>query len=82
MKFDILRHEIDALSFYQELAKNADDLEVKKEALKLHNELLKSLHELEKSWLKECIELDKTLAGNQKECELAHLNYRSAPLRQ
>ena len=38
MNFEPLQHEIDALEFYQELAKTADDMEIRKEALRLHYE--------------------------------------------
>lgn len=80
MNFELLQHEIDALEFYQELAKTADDIEIKKEALRLHFELLKSLHELEKVHRKEVIERDKAFDGNSKEISLARFNRRHETL--
>lgn len=76
MNFNPLQHEIDALNFYQELVKTVDDQEIRKEALKLHFDLLKSLHELEMAYRKEHIELDKLLEGNEKELRLARLSRR------
>lgn len=74
MNFDILRHELEALSFYMDIAKTAEDSELKKEALLRHSELIKSLHDLEKEYRKQYIELNKLIEGNDKEIKLARLN--------
>lgn len=67
MYFTLLRHEEDAIEFYEKIISETDDVEIKKQALKHHYDFLVSIHLMEREY--RTAEINRELAQDNNNLE-------------
>ncbi len=77
MDFDLLGHELDTLKFYENLIKETNDIELKKELLTHHAAYLVSLHEIEKDYRQSIVTLEQNYDNNSVEVEKQRISKRA-----